>query len=602
MTFTIPNKATAAYPAQAQLDSVDLAILMAGMNGEGVEYGLEASAGGGMTVDVSQGFAWINGVQWSVDADTVTIGTAHATNPRFDLVVVDDSAVVSVEAGTAAAQPVFPAVPADSIALAAVYVPALATSITASEIVGKGVALRVVTTYTTPLHFAAKAGADIDDVVRAQVDSFDFFMDATETGHHVVIPRGVYLWDDNNNLHSSISGHPILEDIVDTDLHEVGLILRHPYQAFIGEGMLAGNGASGGITPAPFGTRYELHRHNDVQIVTDREMYMIVKDDLTPGGAADRRNGMMGGFHLKDVSDDQDQVKCGILVLEAWRFKIANVGATRFLRPADSATGIVDLDDGYPTGTPALPVMSEMPGTVIITETNLPGQETNQYVWIDGIETEDVYNGIVSLHDSPDMLVTNAYLYGAQTEDINDGTMLLTSSVAFTMKDSYIQHTGRGIHVFGDVGGQGRVCKFRDIAIENPIGSWSPSSLRIDTFMVLIQGGNIRDVLLDGIDMANRDEVDIPLWIRDDVPVGTVKIVNFMLAGDDATTSTRNGSAMTVLDEGTTGNQSCVGFFRRKSHTEPERHYLVDESGNSRRLEVSGAGVATYPQTTATAS
>lgn len=144
MSFTKPNDPAAGvnpatYAAQAQPDKVDWDIIAAGAAGTGVVGSGCAvtpnSSGVNLNVNVAAGTIAVAGVQAAVAAATnVTVGAANATNPRIDLVVSSSSGVISVTAGTAAAVPCMPNVPASSVALAEVYVPAAATSITANNI------------------------------------------------------------------------------------------------------------------------------------------------------------------------------------------------------------------------------------------------------------------------------------------------------------------------------------------------------------------------------------------------------------------------------------------------------------------------------------
>ncbi|MFO0773703.1 MAG: hypothetical protein U0172_03445 [Nitrospiraceae bacterium] len=139
--FTIPNLADAAFSAQAIPDKVDLDILAAGARGDGVLSGAAVTAQGSpdMTLAVAAGVVKIGDKLASVSAGNVTITTANATNPRFDLVVVNDAGTKSVTAGTAAANPAYPAIPSTSVVLAAVYVPANDTAIQSNQIVDKRV-------------------------------------------------------------------------------------------------------------------------------------------------------------------------------------------------------------------------------------------------------------------------------------------------------------------------------------------------------------------------------------------------------------------------------------------------------------------------------
>lgn len=128
------NEADVAQADQAEIDKVDADILVAPGQGFGVISGLAVAAQGtpDMTVAVSAGtiLAGAAGGYVSVAAvASLAIGAADATNARYDLVVVSSAGVVSVVAGTPATNPVYPAIPAGSIALAHVYVPATQTTI-----------------------------------------------------------------------------------------------------------------------------------------------------------------------------------------------------------------------------------------------------------------------------------------------------------------------------------------------------------------------------------------------------------------------------------------------------------------------------------------
>jgi hypothetical protein len=112
----------------------------------------------GMSVIVKAGWVAIVGTTQPAmgtyvaynDGDVgLTITTANATNPRIDLVCVtvndsyysgsEDNVVIQVIAGTPAGSPVVPATPANSIALAEVYVGASVLSISNSNITDKRV-------------------------------------------------------------------------------------------------------------------------------------------------------------------------------------------------------------------------------------------------------------------------------------------------------------------------------------------------------------------------------------------------------------------------------------------------------------------------------
>ncbi len=149
MPLQIPNTPDATFPAQAGVDSRDIDIIVAGHDRTGVVAGCAVTAQGSpdMTVAVAAGVVRVTGRQVAVTAGNVTATTAHATNPRHDLVVVNAAGTKSVVAGTAAAitstaEPTFPTIPADSVVLAAVYVPAAVTAINTNQIIDKRIMLR----------------------------------------------------------------------------------------------------------------------------------------------------------------------------------------------------------------------------------------------------------------------------------------------------------------------------------------------------------------------------------------------------------------------------------------------------------------------------
>jgi hypothetical protein len=89
----IPNAPDAANENQAELDSVDLEILLAGIKGDGVISGCAVTAQGSpnMTVAVASGVVKVGTTRATVSSGNVTITTAHSLNPRFDLIVVNNS-------------------------------------------------------------------------------------------------------------------------------------------------------------------------------------------------------------------------------------------------------------------------------------------------------------------------------------------------------------------------------------------------------------------------------------------------------------------------------------------------------------------------------
>jgi hypothetical protein len=138
--FTIPNAADAYNAGQASPDAGDFAILTAGFGWTGVVSGCQVtptSPTPSMAVTVAAGVAVINGVPVAVAGGTVSVSASHASYDRYDLVVVDATGTVSVVAGAAALNPVFPAIPANSAVLAALFVEHGSTAVYTNRITDK---------------------------------------------------------------------------------------------------------------------------------------------------------------------------------------------------------------------------------------------------------------------------------------------------------------------------------------------------------------------------------------------------------------------------------------------------------------------------------
>lgn len=136
MPWSIPDKGEGDSLFQSVLHQEYLDALVDGINGKNcVLSGGAVTGNANMAPSVAKCAVITNGVLMAVAGNTVTIGTAHATNPRLDLIVVDSSGALQVRAGTAAAFPKPPARTANDVILAVVYVPPTDTSISTSQIV-----------------------------------------------------------------------------------------------------------------------------------------------------------------------------------------------------------------------------------------------------------------------------------------------------------------------------------------------------------------------------------------------------------------------------------------------------------------------------------
>lgn len=134
MALTIPNKGDALADVQSILFKQHLDILVAGVEGNGITSGCAVAPSAGMAISVGSGEVVRVGTTAAVSAATPTVSTAHATLPRLDLVVVTSGNAVAIRAGTAAVNPVPPAMTAGDIGLALVLVPAAITTILAGHI------------------------------------------------------------------------------------------------------------------------------------------------------------------------------------------------------------------------------------------------------------------------------------------------------------------------------------------------------------------------------------------------------------------------------------------------------------------------------------
>lgn len=135
--WSVPDKGTAQNDIQSIMFHEYLDVLVAGINGvDAVLSGGACTAQGSpdMTVAVSKAGTLSNQVMKATAAANATIGTADATNPRIDLVVINSSGAIATRAGTAAAAPKPPARTANDVVLCAVYVPANDTTISSDQI------------------------------------------------------------------------------------------------------------------------------------------------------------------------------------------------------------------------------------------------------------------------------------------------------------------------------------------------------------------------------------------------------------------------------------------------------------------------------------
>lgn len=214
MTFVIPNAGSAAFADQAELDAVDIEMMTVPYNGPtgvvGTGCAVTAQGTPDMTVAVAAGSVRIKGRKVTVAGGNVTITAANATNPRFDLITVNTSGTLAATAGTAAAEAEFPAIPANSIVLAAVKVPANDTAINSNQITPKQI--RIPEPDYENIAWYGAVGDDSTDNTQALFDAHAALPQTTPfTGGAIVVPIGRFrvngrILAEPTNVTASIGG------------------------------------------------------------------------------------------------------------------------------------------------------------------------------------------------------------------------------------------------------------------------------------------------------------------------------------------------------------------------------------------------------------
>lgn len=144
MAFTLPDNDEAFNTNQSIWMQTDINAIIAAINGDGVVSGCAVSEDGGgasMDLDVAAGIIQIAGVQYAIAGGlgALTVTAADGANPRIDLVCANIAGAVTLTDGTAAANPKAADIPATSVLLAMVYVPANDTTIADNQITDKRV-------------------------------------------------------------------------------------------------------------------------------------------------------------------------------------------------------------------------------------------------------------------------------------------------------------------------------------------------------------------------------------------------------------------------------------------------------------------------------
>jgi hypothetical protein len=123
--------APSAFVSGTVLCGTEVANLVRANKYDGVSSGLTPSqraAGVNMSADIASGYYFVSGVRYSYAGGNQAITAADATNPRWDIISFSSAGIVYT-AGTAAANPMMPALSANQILVASIYVSAGTTSI-----------------------------------------------------------------------------------------------------------------------------------------------------------------------------------------------------------------------------------------------------------------------------------------------------------------------------------------------------------------------------------------------------------------------------------------------------------------------------------------
>lgn len=181
--FTIPNiqpAMTERQRLQTMLDSGDIAILVGGIGGSGVIAGCAVTeqTPQALGVSVAGGTVLVNGARATVAPANLALAAADLTEPRIDLIVASDAGVVSAVSGLHASPastpgPVYPAIPANSIVLAAVYVGASQATIATVDITDKRVFLTLTANGVVVSAIPRLAATDVQAALAALQGKFE---------------------------------------------------------------------------------------------------------------------------------------------------------------------------------------------------------------------------------------------------------------------------------------------------------------------------------------------------------------------------------------------------------------------------------------------
>lgn len=158
-----------------------------------------ANGAGSLQVNVASGDYITAGVQRTYAGGSITPGAASGSNPRRDIVYFSSSGTLTIAAGTAAATPIPPALPAGAVLIAVLAIPTSATDYSAGAPTAYVEDCRCTFIVSAPTGLNVKEFGAVGDGVANDTTACQNAINALPTGSPwggtVYFPSGVYLLD-----------------------------------------------------------------------------------------------------------------------------------------------------------------------------------------------------------------------------------------------------------------------------------------------------------------------------------------------------------------------------------------------------------------------
>lgn len=122
-----------------------------------------------LQVTVADGVVHVNESRRQIRSQIVTLATADATNPRYDIIVAYDDGTVNDVTGTPAATPTVPSTPSNAALLAVVSVPATATVTAPNRVTDARVRTPVAKDQLAVAYPTATVGSESSDAISVTI-------------------------------------------------------------------------------------------------------------------------------------------------------------------------------------------------------------------------------------------------------------------------------------------------------------------------------------------------------------------------------------------------------------------------------------------------